>query len=426
MGRPPASLDVAPGLGYNEFMKDMGERCDAGTHRILRGMRVSRWIVVVLGCLVLTACGIALDAPTPVVREASPTPCQATIRVLSTPSGATVLFDGEEWGRTPLTLYTTARQATLRLEKEGFETDMIIVAPECAHELVVSRTLHETAPPQVLLEAVPTTLEHGDDFEIVAEARGDGDVMGMSLYLNGELLYEVADASLRYEVETSHLVEGRHVLVVEAVDAAGNVGSARGAFRLQPAPTEESRATVTPTPVPSSTPSPTPSPEPAATPTPKPVVSLYWDELTIDTYAYEEALYTAPEEVGHPSPLMDMERVGPPRPRTYRVLIMRNDYLELTLLPALGGRIYQCRFLPTEQDLFYNNRVKPTHWEPLNQGWWLAVGGIEFCLPVDEHGDVTADRIWVSQKYARTFTDDGPGYVEMWGGLASILTITLS
>jgi hypothetical protein len=70
---------------------------------------------------------------------------------------------------------------------------------------------------------------------------------------------------------------------------------------------------------------------------------------------------------------------------------MRNEYLELTLLPELGGRIYQCRFLPTGQNLFYNNAViKPTHWGPLDQGWWLAVGGMEFALPVDEHGYVTA------------------------------------
>jgi hypothetical protein len=71
---------------------------------------------------------------------------------------------------------------------------------------------------------------------------------------------------------------------------------------------------------------------------------------------------------------------------------LRSAYLELTLMPQLGGRIYQCRFLPTGQDLFYNNRViKPSHWGPPQQGWWLAAGGMEFCLPVEEHGYVTAE-----------------------------------
>jgi hypothetical protein len=132
--------------------------------------------------------------------------------------------------------------------------------------------------------------------------------------------------------------------------------------------------------------------EPTVTPTvsAKPV-SFAWGEITINTYDYEPALYTEPQKAGHPYPLLHQDRVGPPRPRIYRVLRLRNEYLELTLLPELGGRIYQCRFLPTGQDLFYNNPViKPSHWGPEDQGWWLAVGGMEFCLPVDEHGYVTA------------------------------------
>jgi len=33
---------------------------------------------------------------------------------------------------------------------------------------------------------------------------------------------------------------------------------------------------------------------------------------------------------------------------------------------------------------YQNPVVKPTHWG--YRGWWLAVGGIEWCLPVEEHG----------------------------------------
>jgi hypothetical protein len=265
---------------------------------------------------------------------------------------------------------------------------MIIVVPQCARELVVSRSLRDVASPQVVLEPVPATLSSGDELEIVARAQDNDAVVEMALHLDGELLYQVAGSSLRYNVDTSSLASGEHAFSVEAVDGAGNRGSARGAFQLSvPTATREPRAVATP--------SPTRRPQVAATATPKPkvpAVSLRWDEVTIDTYGYEEALYTAPEDVGHPYPLLDRDRVGPPRPRTYRVLIMRNEYLELTLLPALGGRVYQCRFLPTGQDLFYNNQViKPTHWGPTDQGWWLAVGGMEFCLPVDEHGYVTAE-----------------------------------
>ena len=54
--------------------------------------------------------------------------------------------------------------------------------------------------------------------------------------------------------------------------------------------------------------------------------------------------------------------------------------------------MYQIRYLPTGQTLLYNNAtIKPTHWGPEDQGWWLAVGGMEWCLPVNEHGYLTAE-----------------------------------
>jgi hypothetical protein len=122
-----------------------------------------------------------------------------------------------------------------------------------------------------------------------------------------------------------------------------------------------------------------------------PAIVVRWTELTIATYDYERALYTDPAGAGHPYPLLRRDQVGPSRPVAYRALILDNGLLELTFLPDLGGRLYQCRFLPTGQTLFYNNAViKPTHWGPADQGWWLAAGGMEWCLPVDEHGYLTA------------------------------------
>jgi hypothetical protein len=121
-------------------------------------------------------------------------------------------------------------------------------------------------------------------------------------------------------------------------------------------------------------------------------VAVANSSVTLNMYAYEQALYTDPGKAGHPYALLQRDKVGPARPRTYQALVMRNEYLELTLLPELGGRIYQCRYLPTGQAVFYNNAtIKPTHWGPPDQGWWLAVGGMEFCLPVDEHGYLTAE-----------------------------------
>jgi hypothetical protein len=76
-----------------------------------------------------------------------------------------------------------------------------------------------------------------------------------------------------------------------------------------------------------------------------------------------------------------------PRDVTYRTLTIENEYLRLTFLPDLGGRLYEVVFKPTGHNETYRNPVlKPSPWGPPEQGWWLAAGGIEWCLPVEEHG----------------------------------------
>jgi len=73
----------------------------------------------------------------------------------------------------------------------------------------------------------------------------------------------------------------------------------------------------------------------------------------------------------------------------YQLLVLENDYLRVTILPELGGRVYQLIYKATgNNELYQNPVIKPTHWGPLKgeENWWLAVGGIEWCLPVEEHG----------------------------------------
>ena len=76
-----------------------------------------------------------------------------------------------------------------------------------------------------------------------------------------------------------------------------------------------------------------------------------------------------------------------PADRGFTALILENEYLRVTVLPELGGRVFECIFKPTGHNAFYRNPVlKPTHWGPSEQGWWLGLGGLEWCLPVAEHG----------------------------------------
>ncbi|MBI4674698.1 MAG: DUF5107 domain-containing protein [Chloroflexi bacterium] len=74
-------------------------------------------------------------------------------------------------------------------------------------------------------------------------------------------------------------------------------------------------------------------------------------------------------------------------PKTFRAIVLENEYLKVTLIPALGGRIFQITYKPTGQNLLYNNQVlKPTPWGMPQQDGWLAAGGIEWAFPTQEHG----------------------------------------
>lgn len=157
-----------------------------------------------------------------------------------------------------------------------------------------------------------------------------------------------------------------------------------------PAPTVAQTETASPPTVTQPQASPTPNP-PSATPTSPPSAGptpprVYESSVTIRTYGYETAFQeTTPEDPVYPYPRMDLTQVGPPAPRTYRALVLENDYVALTILPELGGRIYRWVDKATGRQLLYENPViKPTEWG--HRGWWLAVGGIEWAFPVDEHG----------------------------------------
>jgi hypothetical protein len=67
--------------------------------------------------------------------------------------------------------------------------------------------------------------------------------------------------------------------------------------------------------------------------------------------------------------------------------VLENAYLQLLVLPELGGRLWQVIHKPSGAKMFYQNPVvKPTHWGQPKQLGWLALGGLEWGLPVIEHG----------------------------------------
>jgi hypothetical protein len=144
--------------------------------------------------------------------------------------------------------------------------------------------------------------------------------------------------------------------------------------------------------IPSASPTPfTPDIGPIPTPSgvhrqPTETLALVETTITINTADYQSALVpTSAGDPAYPYPRLQHERVGPVSPKEYRAIVLENRYLQLTILPGLGGRIYRWVDKPSGKNLFYANPIiKPTAWG--YRGWWLAAGGMEWALPVDEHG----------------------------------------
>ncbi|MBN1936592.1 MAG: DUF5107 domain-containing protein [Anaerolineae bacterium] len=118
---------------------------------------------------------------------------------------------------------------------------------------------------------------------------------------------------------------------------------------------------------------------------------VYASTITLNAYDYWN--FTSPKydaSYNLTYPILDWGRYDHEKTKAahvFNTIVMENTYLKLTLVPSLGGRIYSLEFKPTGHNEFYSNPViKPTHWGHPAQGWWMAVGGMEWCLPVDEHG----------------------------------------
>jgi len=322
--------------------------------------------------------------------------CQAILVIDSTPRGATVTLNDALQGKTPLRLLLPPDAATVELTRDGFAPARRTVRLSCEQETRLALALQDVQPPRVTLEASPGPVAPSDGLKVAVTAEDGAGIARVALLVDGAQVAEAADAMLLHNIDTRDLSPGVHQIEARAWDASGLSGSTKAAF-IVAKPTATPRPSATPTRPATISPRPTltraPGTTPQASPTPAPVEPVTVSRRNIDlpTYAYERALYVDEAKAGHPYPLLN-NGWGAVNPQSYELIVLRNAYLEVELLPELGGRIYQIRYLPTDQTLLYNNRViKPTNWGPPDQGWWLAVGGIEFCLPVDEHGYVTAE-----------------------------------
>jgi hypothetical protein len=279
-----------------------------------------------------------------------------------------------------LTLDITAGQHVIRIGQEGYGTVERDVDVSPGELLRLSVSLTDIAAPSIALNGLPASVESGQSLVIQAKAADNEAVAAMSLLIDGKPVAEVRGPNLEYRWDTGLSATGPHTLVVQAFDLAGNMGEASGAVRVSAAPTVQ--------------PSPIVAPTASTSPTASPSVKVNETELTLSAYPYEPFLRERIDARNNFRVLwLDRpayEATNPqPAPRVFRAVVLENRYLKLVFLPELGGRLYQCIFKPTGQNLFYQNAVlKPSYWGPLSRdaNWWLAAGGMEWALPVQEHG----------------------------------------
>ena len=301
------------------------------------------------------------------------------LTVRSTPEGAQLRVDGRTVGQAPGAFDLPAGKLELELSKPGYASWRGVVNLVPGSTVSVTGILRDTAPPVVRLGELPARFEQGAELPIQAQAEDNERVAVLALWIDGQRHAETTGEPLSYLWDTGGTVPGPHAVRVEAWDPAGNLGQGEARIELF----------APPSPVPS--PEPTPQVRVTSVAPATRAVAIQRGTLTVPTYQYQQALREDPANPAYPYPALDHPRVGPPLPVVYETIILENEYLRLVFLPALGGRLYQCTFLPTGQNVFYNNAVlKPSHWGPPEMGWWLAAGGVEWCLPVDEHGYVTA------------------------------------
>lgn len=122
----------------------------------------------------------------------------------------------------------------------------------------------------------------------------------------------------------------------------------------------------------------------------EPAVRFYEGSVTIPTYTHT-ARATEPPLFAN-SGLRGLYpfttylypfRPDDPKPRAWRAVFLENEYLKLTYLPELGGRIFSVYDKLRGREMFYRNDViKPAHYNPRNT--WPQ-SGFELTGPYDAH-----------------------------------------
>jgi len=333
------------------------------------------WLLALSILCVACAASTSTTAPAPTLTP-HPTPSLATLELSVQPWGARVYVDGQPRGQTPLTLQLPAGRYTVRVQHAGYAPLEHQVELQAGAETALSLALQDSAPPTLSVDVVPDAAKAGQLVHIRAQAQDNVSVEAMQLRIGQEIMAEASGSELEYWWDTRSVEPGILQVAVEARDAMGNIGQATRSLSVSPEATAE--------------PSATPPPVAAAATD----LRTYETEMVLAAYPYEPHLRRRIDP-RYNFEVLWLDRGAydasnpQPQPRSFKAVILENRYLRLVFLPELGGRLYACTFKPSGQNLFYANPVlKPSYWGPLprDENWWMAIGGLEWAMPVHEHG----------------------------------------
>ncbi len=387
-------------------------------------LRVGLRLLITLFCLFLLLLLSRCALPSPAtITTPSPATASALLRLEVGPPGANIYVDGLGSGTTPATLTLPPGQHTVRIEKEGYEprVEMVSLAdrgevvltgelvPLSAYARPTGTSMPTVAPeavepaPDLLIKHTQVDLETADacDFSstqlgvrVWIENASSADAGPFAVEVNGvqQTVEDGLAAGQTVSLWFQGTADGENTVLLDVAaqireaDEENNSLSQRLPIpTLPPTCTPPASATTRAS-------TPTISPATATPPPPPTTITMREGEITIPTYPYEGYADQAWSEL-YNMPYSVLQRAAydasnpSPANVTYHAFIVENEYLRLTFLPELGGRLYEVIYKPTGHHVTYRNPVlKPSPWGPAEQGWWLAAGGIEWCLPVEEHG----------------------------------------
>jgi hypothetical protein len=387
---------------------------------------ISRLLVTLLFLallIFLSGCGVSTQP-----AGETTTPATASLLVEVAPRGSQIYVDGMRSGTTTATLTLPPGQHTIRVEREGFEplVEMVNLAPGDEHAIrgelapqagssVPTVTLAATGEagsgqplPDLAITHAQIELETGGSCDYTSTALGisvwienlgSADAGPFVVEGNGiqQMVAEGLAAGQTTTIWFEGYVNGENTVVVDAADLVPEAREDNNSLSQRlPVPTLP--PTCTPPSQAAATEPPTPEPAtaiPTATQPPptKPAdVTMREGQITIPTYPYASFTTEAwSDSFGMAYDVLDRGAYDASNPTpadlTYRTFIVENEHIRLTFLPEVGGRLYKVLYKPTGHLVTYQNPVlKPSPWGPPEQGWWLAAGGFEWCLPVEEHG----------------------------------------